>query len=143
MVFGFNPVVEMFLLSLALSFILALSYRMLADPQKIRSLKAEIKSYQQKSKQVQQAGNKEEQAKFVGEMMKANQHVMRAQMKPMMVSLVVVGLSLQWMAGAYATVSATLPFAIPYIGPAANWFWIYVLVTAPFVHIFRKLLGAA
>ena len=137
-----SPVVEMFGISLALSFVLALVYRLAINPEKMKSLKAEVKSYQQKMKQVKQAGNKEEQAKFVSEMMKANQKMMKAQMKPMMASLVVWLLISQWLAVAYASVLATLPFPLPVVGSSLNWIGIYILVTAPFIYIFRKLLGA-
>lgn len=147
------PFQEILLWSLVLSFVLALLYRVLTKPEEIRQLKEDLKDHRVKMKETQKGGDKEEINKALSEMMKMNQKQLKSNMKPMLASLILFLVVLNWMGAAFVDVVISLPFpivlptwelaGIPFVAIAMNidWFWWYIIVTLPFTFVFRKLLG--
>ena len=134
--------VELAVWSLLLSLLMAVVYRTLGKkPADLRALKARSKELKQRADAAKKAGNQEEANKLLTEMLSLSHEQMKGNMKPMLVSLLVFGAALWWFAREFVALSIPLPFTIPLIGPAANWFWWYLLITVPATVFFRKLLG--
>ena len=154
-----GPFVTELLISLVLSFIIALAYRFLTDPKEIKRIKEDVKSYRKRIKEAQKAGKQDEANRLMTESLKANQKMMSQSMKPMLVSMAVFFVMVYGVMGPMfaGVVELTLPFAlplpfyssvfgfIPFPGIAMRisigWLWWYILITAPGIQIFRKLLG--
>ena len=136
-----TPMLELLLISIGLSLLLAVLYRFLTDPEEIRKAKREMEFYREKSKKAQKAGDMEEVKKLTNDMMKASQKQMSQTMKPMFASMVIFFVVLGWLATAYAELAIPAPFAIPFIGNSLNWFWWYLIIVIPANLVFRKALG--
>jgi len=148
-----TPMQELFLISLAISFIYGLSYRLLTNPKEIRAIKAESKEFKEKISAARKAGNNDEANKLMAESMKVQQKLMRSNMKPMIASFGIFIIGVWYILGPLygGVVELTLPFTLPLFSYAfpfivlresIGWFWFYILITVPFIFIFRKLLGA-
>ncbi|MBI4021690.1 MAG: DUF106 domain-containing protein [Candidatus Aenigmarchaeota archaeon] len=96
-----TAVTEMLLISLGLSFLLAVLYRVLTKPVEMRQIKEEMKQHRQRMKELQKAGNKAEADKALAASFQLNQKQMRMTMKPMMVSLLIFIFALSWLGTVY------------------------------------------
>ena len=127
--------------SLVLSFVIAVLYRVLTNPEEIRRIKEELKFYREKSKKAQKASNTAEVQKLTNDMLKLSQKQMSMMMKPMFVSAIVFFIALGWLHSTFSEVVVNLPFPLPFFGAELTWFWWYVIITLPATFIFRKALG--
>jgi uncharacterized membrane protein (DUF106 family) len=135
------PFEELLIYSTILSFFIAVVYRLLTKPEKMREIKKEMAFYREKANSAQKSGNKDEANKYSSEMLKMSQKQLKSTMKPMLASMVIFFIALGWFNTVFETLSVTLPVAIPFIGTSLNWFWWYIIITIPATLIFRKLLG--
>ncbi|MBU0953521.1 MAG: hypothetical protein KKA90_03820 [Nanoarchaeota archaeon] len=92
------PLLELVLYSLLLSFVLSLAYRFLTNPEHLRQSKANVKIFREKMNDAKKAGNTQEMNKYLSEMMKANQVQMKANMKPMIASMIIFFIALGFLA---------------------------------------------
>ena len=132
---------EVFLISLRLSFVLAVLYRVLTKPAEMRRIKEDMKFLKEKVSSAQRAGNTEEAKRYSSDMMKASSQQFKASMKPMFASMIIFFFCLGWINTTYAEMFVTIPFALPFLGAQLNWFWWYLIITMPATMIFRKGLG--
>ncbi|MCD6591221.1 MAG: DUF106 domain-containing protein [Candidatus Aenigmarchaeota archaeon] len=137
----FQPYQDVFLWALVISFVLQASYRFLGDQKAIRQLKEDMKFYKDKAKEAQKAGDVKKSQEYLNEMMKLSQKQFSLNMKPMMISLVLVMIILGFVSQTYAETVVRLPFNLPLLGSELNWFWWYFFSTIPAVWFFRKMLG--
>ena len=127
--------------SVVLSFIIAVIYRILTNPDDIRRIKQDMKFYRKRIKDAQSAEKVAEVQKLTNEMLKMSQKQMALMMKPMLVSAVVFFVALGWLHSSVESVIVSLPFPLPFFGAELTWFWWYVIITLPATLIFRKALG--
>ena len=132
---------EVLLISIGLSFVLAVLYRILTKPAEMRRIKEDMKFLKEKVSSAQRAGNTEEAKRYSSDMMKASSQQFKASMKPMFASMIIFFFCLGWINTTYAEMLVTLPFALPFLGLQLNWFWWYLIITMPATMIFRKGLG--
>jgi uncharacterized membrane protein (DUF106 family) len=143
MIPGLLPYQEIFVWSVALSLLMTLASRFLADQQEVKKSKKDMEFFRNKSLQAQKSGDIKKMNEYTGEMMKASSKQFRLNLKPMMFSFLIVILAASWFASAYGTVKIASPISIPFIGNELNWFWWYVIIVLPFSMIFRKLMDVA
>lgn len=136
-----SAVLEITILTLALSLVISVIYRFLTDPAAIRNLKQEMKIIQEKANKAQKEGDTKKAGELTSEMLKLSQKQLGMSMKPMMFSFIVVAAAFYWLGTQYAEVMINAPFTIPFLGAQLNWFWWYILLTIPATWVFRKLLG--
>ena len=92
-----TPFVSLTLVSLGLSLMISIIYRVLTKPEEVRKVKTDMKFYKDKMSKAQKEGDKEAAAKYAGEMMKASQAQMKHSMKPMMATMLIFLLLLGWL----------------------------------------------
>ena len=135
------PIEEVLVISVALSIIMAILYRVLTNPEQIRNAKKEAEFYKEKMNKAQKSGDKAQTEKFMNEMLKAQKKQLGQNMKPMFASLIIFFIAFGWLGATYADLLVNLPFPIPFIGSELNWFWWYLIIVIPSTQICRKLLG--
>jgi uncharacterized membrane protein (DUF106 family) len=131
--------IEELLFSAAITFIITLIYKFLANQNEMRQLKANVKEKQAKIKELQKT-NPQEANKMLNEVMALSSKQMRMNMKPMLLTLVVVGITLPWLGQAFPGTVVKLPFTLPYFEDDFGWLAWYIIVSIPFGIYFRKLL---
>ncbi|MBN2330639.1 MAG: DUF106 domain-containing protein [Candidatus Aenigmarchaeota archaeon] len=103
---GITPFMGITLVSLGLSLLIAVIYRVLTKPDEVRKAKDDMKFYKNKMSEAQKAGDKQKANEYASEMMKASQLQMRHSMKPMMATMVLFLFLLGWLNGNYGGVNA-------------------------------------
>jgi len=130
---------EEFIFSAVITFIITIIYKFLANQNEIRQLKANLKEKQAQIKELQKT-NPQEANKMLNEVMTLSSKQMRINMKPMLLTLVVVGITLPWLGQAFPGVVVKLPFTLPYFENDFGWLAWYIIVSIPLGAYFRKLL---
>jgi len=138
---GLPAGIEELLLSAIITFIITLIYRFLANQEEIRQLKASIKEKQEKVKELQKS-NPEEATKVLNEVMTLSSKQFRMNTKPMLLTLLVVGLALPYFGKIFPGAVVKLPFTLPYFGNDFGWLMWYIIVSVPLGQVIRKLIGA-
>ena len=136
-----SGMIDILLMTLGMSFVLALIYRFLTDPQEMRRIKANMKEIQAKVKKAQKDGDMDRVNALTSEMLKGSQQQFTKNMKPMIVSMFIFFIFLGFLRAQYAELSIPLPFTIPFLGSSIGWFWWYLIITLPSTFMFRKVLG--
>jgi len=103
-----TPFLGITLISIGLSLLISIIYRVLTKPGEVRKIKGDMRFYKEKMSKAQKEGNKEQASQYASEMMKASQAQMRHSMKPMMATMLVFLLLLGWLNSNYGGVSADL-----------------------------------
>jgi len=136
-----SAILEILLFTVGLSFLLAVIYRLLTNPQEMRRIKENMKEVQAKVKKAQKAGDMDQVNALTSEMLKGSQQQFTQNMKPMIVSMLVFFVFIGFLRGQYQGEWVLLPFAVPFIGSVIGWFKWYIVITLPFTFMFRKMLG--
>lgn len=84
------PHQDIFIWAMVLSFIITVVYRIFTKPEEIRKIKEEMKFYKEKANEAQKRKDVKKSQEYLSEMMKASQKQFKSNMKPMMVSMIVV-----------------------------------------------------
>ncbi len=103
-----TPFLGITLVSIALSLMISVIYRVLTNPDEVRKAKTDMKFYKEKMSQAQKEGDKQKANDYASEMLKASQTQMRHTMKPMMATMLIFILLLGWLNSNYGGVSADL-----------------------------------
>ncbi len=103
-----SPLVDVFLISVALSVVLNIPYKYLVNQERVKQVKERVKTLSQESKKEQKAGNADKANALMKEAFKENSGVLTMTMKPMIVSMVVVIIVLPFIAGVYGDLSFNL-----------------------------------
>lgn len=101
-----NPTIAVFLISAITLLIINVFYRILINQDKAGDLKKRVKMLSDESKQ--HKNDPEKQKEFMKEMMASQRDMMRMNMKPMIVSLIVVAIALPLLAAEFHDVIAPL-----------------------------------
>ena len=133
-----NSLIDILLISVFINFIINVSYKYLSDQKEIKRLKDETKELNKKMKETK---DKTERSEIMSKIMSENNKIMKMNMKPMMVSLLVVFFILGWLFSSYKTAVIMSPFALPFIGANLGWFWWYFISSIPIIIIMRKVMG--
>lgn len=142
MVLPLPPLAELTVWSLALSFLMALVYRIFGKPGAVRELKEKRAELDRRTKEARKAGNKAEVEKLTTEMLELHNRQMKGNLKPMLVSMALfLGPLWFWFPQAFAGMKTLLPFELPLFGADVSWLGWYILVSIPSNVLFRKMLG--
>lgn len=134
---------EILLITLVVTFVVSLIYRLMMNPAEMKRVKNDIKVHRENISKAQKAGDMKRANELTKELMKTSGKQLSGQMRPMLVSMVFfIGL-LWWFGAAYAEVIVQSPVAIPFIGSELNWFWWYLIIAIPASFTFRKILDVA
>lgn len=134
------PFQDVLIVSLILSLVMSVIYRVLVNPEDIRKIKREMEFYREKVNKAQKSGNKGEVNKYTNEMLKMSGKQMGKTMRPMFASMIIFLVALSWLGSTYAEMMVNLPFSI-FGFTELNWFWWYLIITLPCTIVFRKALG--
>jgi uncharacterized membrane protein (DUF106 family) len=146
--FNLPPLVEEAIFSALIVFLITISYRFLANQKEMKQIKIDLKEKQSKIKELQKT-NPQEANKVLEEVMDLSRKQFRINMKPMMVTLIVVGLILPAIGAEFSGIIINIPFPWPsflrglvssegWIRPWLAW---YILVSVPIGYMFRKIMG--
>ena len=102
---GLSPFLSITLISVGLSLLIAIIYRLLTNPGAIRKSKEDMKFFKEKMAQANKAGDKAKSAEYASEMLKASQVQFRMNMRPMMASMAVFVLILGWLSSDFGGVA--------------------------------------
>ena len=138
---GYDPYMAIIFVAIIILLIINVCQRLLINQAKANEVKARTKELSAQMKEYQKEGKTDKTKELLSEMMAENNKLMRMNMKPMIVSLIVVILLLPSMATVYGSNSVVvLPFSIPFFGGnALSWFWWYLFVSIPIALFIRKL----
>jgi uncharacterized membrane protein (DUF106 family) len=103
-----TPFLSITLISIALSLLIAVIYRLLTKPGAIRKSKEDMKFYKAKMAEAQKAGDRQKSNEYASEMLRSSQLQFRHTMKPMMVTMLVFFLLLGWLNSTYGGITADL-----------------------------------
>lgn len=103
-----TPFLGITLISIALSLMISVIYRVLTKPDEVRKAKQDMKFFKKKMSEAQKSGEKDRANEYASEMMKASQMQMKHSMKPMMATMLIFIFLLGWLNGNYGGVSADL-----------------------------------
>jgi uncharacterized membrane protein (DUF106 family) len=131
--------IEELLFSAIITFVITLIYKFLTNQSEMKQLKVNMKEKQAKIKELQKT-NPQEANKMLNEVMALSSKQMRMNMKPMLLTLVVVSIALPWFGQAFPGAVVKLPFTLPYFENDFGWLAWYIIVSIPLGILFRKLL---
>jgi len=137
---GLNPVLGVFIIAAAVSILITLPYKFLADQKKMREHKEKVKDIQKRIKEAQKTDQKRAN-ELMTEMLALSNKQMMSNFKPMIPGMILVILFLPWVAVTFTGPVAMLPFALPYFGNDFGWLMWYMLASLPVTYMFRKMLG--
>jgi len=138
---GLQAGFEEVLASAVIVFMISVFYRFLINQNELREIKSRIKEKQATVKELQKT-NPQEANKTLTEVMSLSNKQMRMTMKPMFLTLIIVGVILPYFPQIYPGAVVKLPFYLPYFESDFGWLAWYILVSVPLGQLFRKLLGA-
>ena len=121
-------------------FISTMFYKFLADQGAIKKLREEQKAISKKVKEIQKEDPEKANA-LMKEALKLTNKQMKMNMKPMMLSMIVVVGTFPWLGTVFVGPVLTLPFTIPFLGAEFGWFAVYIVVAILFGMGLRKKLG--
>jgi len=98
------PHQDILIWAVVLSFVITVIYRIFTKPEEMRKLKEELKFYREKANEAQKRKDTKKSQEYLSEMMKVSQKQFRKNMKPMMISMIVVILLLGFIHQAYSGV---------------------------------------
>lgn len=133
--------IEELLASVVIVFMISLFYRVLINQNELRELKSSLKEKQAKIKELQKT-NPQEANKILNETLALSSKQFRMSMKPMLLTLVVVGITLPYFGQAFPGAVVKLPFYLPYFENDFGWLAWYIIVSIPLGQLIRKLIGA-
>lgn len=138
--FSLDPAISVLILCVLVMFILTASKRLIVNQGVLRDIKAQIKEKQKKMKEIKD--NEEERKKVMNEVMSLSNKQMKMNMKPMIISLLIVALILPWMAITFTGPVVDVPFVWPFSNANyMGWLGWYFILSMPLVQIFNKILG--
>ena len=138
---GLPVFIEELLASAVIVFIISIFYRFLINQNELRELKSKLKEKQAKVKELQKS-NPQEANKMLNEVLALSNKQFRMSMKPMLLTLIVVGIILPYFPQIFPGAVVKLPFYLPIFENDFGWLAWYILVSIPLGQLFRKLLGA-
>ena len=103
-----TPFMSITLISLGLSLIISIIYRVLTNPDTVRKAKEDMRFYKGKVKEAQREGDKEKISQYSSEMLKASQVQFRLSMKPMIATMFIFFLLLGWLHNNFGGVTVDL-----------------------------------
>lgn len=133
--------ITVFLLSVALSFLIAFIYRIFIDQEKATDIEKRIKELNEKMKKAREENNQKDVTRYSQELMKTSGEKMRMQFKPMIITFIIIIPIFTWVGPALfgSKPVVNLPFTI-FGHDTLTWIWWYIIVSFPMGLIFRKLL---
>ena len=101
-----GPLYAIAAVSITISLILALAYKFLANQNKIKYARTELKELKTKMDAAKKKGNQKEMQKLFEKSLELNNQQLMLNMKPLLASMVLIALFLPWLAYAYGDVNA-------------------------------------
>ncbi len=85
-----NPLIGVFIIASATSFVISLFYKILMDHDELGSIKEKMNELKKKSKEAREDGNEEKAMEYTQDVMKQSQRQMKMQFKPMIATFVLI-----------------------------------------------------
>ncbi len=101
-----TPFLMITLISVGLSAMISVTYRLLTKPSEIRKIKDDMKFYKEKMNEAKKAGDTAKMNEYANEMLKCSQKQFRSSMKPMMATMLIFFMLLGWLHNNFGGVSA-------------------------------------
>jgi uncharacterized membrane protein (DUF106 family) len=139
-VLGLPVIYAVIIMAMCLSFTTTMIYKFGANQEEIKKIREEQKALNAKVREVQKE-DPEKANKLMGEVLKLTNKQMKMNMKPMMLSMIVVVGTFPWLGTVFVGPVLTLPFTIPFLGAEFGWFAVYIVVAILFGMGLRKKLG--
>ena len=137
-----SPMIMVFFLSVILTFVVTLIYKVFTDQEKSKELMEKTKELNEKIKKARKENKQDELMKYNQELMKVSTENMKLQYKPMLISFIVIIPIFTWIGPKFfgSQPIVNLPFSI--LGHTSlTWVGWYIIVSIPMGIIFRKILG--
>jgi len=138
---GLPIFMEELLVSAVIVFIISIFYKFLINQNELKELKSNLKEKQTKIKELQKT-NPQEANKILTEVLALSNKQFRMSIKPMLLTLIVVGIALPYFGQVFPGIVVKLPFTLPYFGNDFGWLMWYIIVSVPLGQVIRKLIGA-
>lgn len=135
-----GPLATITVLSALISFGFAALYKFAVPREKALALKSEMQELRDQMKEAKKAKDEKTMKHLMERSLKASNQQMMLNMKPLLISMVLVFATLPWFAWAYPTAKFQLPFQFLFWNDV-GWLGLYIIVSIPATVIFRKLLG--
>ena len=133
---------SLFLIALAVSLIIILSYKFFVNLEKLNEAKKKMKQLQKTLIDAQKSNDVERMKKIVEEITEVNKVFMKESIKPMIISLILLVTIFPIISKMYTgKIVARLPFSLPWIGSELSWIGWYIIVSVTITWILRRLLG--
>ncbi|MCD6402885.1 MAG: DUF106 domain-containing protein [Candidatus Aenigmarchaeota archaeon] len=137
-----QPFMSLFLIALAVSLIIILSYKFFVNLEKLNEAKKKMKQLQKTLIDAQKSNDVERMKKIVEEITEVNKVFMKESIKPMIISLILLVTIFPIISKMYTgKIVARLPFSLPWIGSELSWIGWYIIVSVTITWILRRLLG--
>jgi len=138
---GLPAFIEEILLSVVIVFIISIFYRFLINQNEVKELKTKLKEKQARMKEIQKT-NPSEANQLLTEILSLTNKQTRMSMKPMLLTLIVVGSALPYFGQLFPGIVVNLPFYLPYFESDFGWLAWYIVISIPLGQLIRKLIGA-
>jgi len=136
-VFGFEPLKAIGLLSIVLSLFVTLIYKFMTDQVLMKELKKDLKKHQKHMKEHRKDATK--MSELSKKSMETNMKYMRQTMKPMLITMLPFLLIFQWLRGTFDS-TIIFPLGLPFWPGDLGWIGSYIIFSMIFTTAFRKIL---
>lgn len=127
-------------ISFIITLLITLAYKFLTDQKKMKALKEEIKTAQAALKEHKE--NKEKFAELQKELLAKNGQLMKASMKPTLITFLPVIILFGWVRTTFLPAGDLFAWSssLPIVGTGVGWLWTYILSSLIFSVLIRKAL---
>jgi len=131
-------VIEVLLWSVGLSVLTIIFTKILTDQKEIKTIKHEMGFFKEKMDKARKSGDAAKAEQFMSDMLKASNKQLKHTAKPLIVSMIVFIVAIQFLGSQYASLIVALPVWLPFLGAEVGWFWWYFLTVIPASMFLRK-----
>jgi uncharacterized membrane protein (DUF106 family) len=135
LLFGFEPLKGIGLLSIVLSLLVTLVYKFMTDQVLMKELKKELKKHQKHMKE--HRGNSAKISEISKKSMETNMKYMQQSMKPMLITIIPFLAIFTWLRN---TLGDTILIPLSFWSGHLGWIGTYIIFSMIFTATFRKIL---
>ncbi|RLG15648.1 MAG: hypothetical protein DRN71_00830 [Candidatus Nanohalarchaeota archaeon] len=103
-----GPIYAIATISIFISFLLSISYKLLVNQNKVKYIRTELKELKTKMNAAKKKGKEKELKTLFDKSLKLNNQQLMLNMKPLIASMVLISLFLPWLSHAYGDINAKL-----------------------------------
>ncbi len=103
-----GPIYAIATISIFISFLLSISYKLLVNQNKVKYIRTELKELKTKMNAAKKKGKEKELKTLFDKSLKLNNQQLMLNMKPLMTSMILISLFLPWLSHAYGDINTKL-----------------------------------